>query len=98
VVYVDPSCPWCQRALGKVLDCPALLERVRVEVRDIDTVPSSELFGAVPAFAFRGRLVHLGTPDCGALLRVIEALLPGDEGDGTCDRPRGVEFGEEGRG
>lgn len=97
MVYVDPSCRWCQRALETVFDCRALLERVRVEVREVAAAASSELVGAVPAFSFRGQLLHLGTPDCDALLRTIEPLLPIDEGGGARGQHHGVESHRDGQ-
>lgn len=74
IVYVDFSCPCSLRALDTVLGCAPLRAAVTIEVRETHEGSREHMPGAVPAIYYRGKLVHLGTPDCEALLALVRNL------------------------
>jgi len=80
-VYVGEGCGSCQRTVAVLRECEELRAVVRVAIYDVAERPLPAGCPGIPAIVFRGRVLAMGTPDCGRLLADVCRILAREEVD-----------------
>lgn len=79
-LFIEASCPACERARKAILSSAELLDLVNVAITDLSShtgdLPSR--FVGVPTTVLDGKVVALGTPDCSELIRLVLDRKNGD--------------------